>query len=528
MKEQLYYNGTIITMKQEGERKEAIWIKDGKIAGVGDIEELSVKASNAEKIDLKGKIMLPAFLDAHSHLVQWASALQFVRLDQVKNFKELIQVLKEALNKKKQKETWLIGFGYEHNRMEERQHPDKQVLNQISMDTPILITHASGHMGCVNSAALKVAQITEHTSDPAGGRIGRVLKTMEPNGYLEENAFQNIMPWIVPEKVDQMECLKNVQEQYFRYGITTAQEGYAKEKELLLLSKAAEKNLLKIDVVAYADIKTCYGKLKEFNSYQKRYQNHFKIGGYKMFLDGSPQGRTAWLTSPYVKEKGQNETYCGYPIYEDQEVEKFVEQAEEEQMQLLTHCNGDAAVWQLLNSFKRPTQNRDVIIHAQIMKQEQMPFLKKFLLMPSFFVAHTYYWGDTHIRNLGRERANVISPVAWAIEEGIPYTFHQDTPVIMPNMLETVWCAVNRKTEQGEVLGEAEHMKVSVWEALKGVTVNAAYQYFEEKEKGTLEEGKRADFILLDQDPLKMDPEKIREIKILATYKDGDLVYSLE
>ncbi|MGO0862293.1 amidohydrolase family protein, partial [Clostridioides difficile] len=192
----------------------------------------------------------------------------------------------------------------------------------------------------------------------------------------------------------------------------------------------------------------------------KKYVNRFKIGGYKIFLDGSPQGKTAWLTKPY---ENSEDGYCGYPIYKDEEVEKFINISVEEKMQLLTHCNGDAAADQLINSFEKVIKEknikddmRPVMIHAQTVREDQVDEMKKINMIPSYFVAHTYYWGDIHIKNLGESRAFKISPLKTTIEKGLIYTLHQDTPVIAPNMLETIWCAVNRITKKGVLIGENE------------------------------------------------------------------------
>ena len=137
-----------------------------------------------------------------------------------------------------------------------------------------------------------------------------------------------------------------------------------------------------------------------------------------------------------------------------------------------------------------------------------------------------YYWGDTHIKNLGMERANKISPAGSTEKKDIIFTFHQDTPVILPNMLETIWCAANRKTRDGVLLDQEECL--SVYDALKAVTINGAYQYFEEEEKGTISIGKRADFVILSDNPLDIEKESIKDMTVMATYKDGECVYRKE
>ena len=274
---------------------------------------------------------------------------------------------------------------------------------------------------------------------------------------------------------------------------------------------------MQIDVVSYIDLKN-NEKLIENLEYEN-YNKHYKIGGFKLILDGSPQGKTAWVKDPYENEK----EYKGYPIYSNEELKKLVEIAVKKNKQLLIHCNGDLACNQMievLEKFPKDKLFRPVMIHAQLLPKELMSKVKQLGIIPSFFVAHTFYFGDTHIKNLG-SRAYNISPANSALKNNILFTFHQDTPVIKPNMFETIWCAVNRITRNNITLGEDE--KIPVLDALKAVTINSAYQYGEEKEKGSLAVGKKADLIIIDKNPLKV--RDIKEIKVLQTIKDGKVLY---
>ncbi len=212
----------------------------------------------------------------------------------------------------------------------------------------------------------------------------------------------------------------------------------------------AEQNALILDIVGYVDLEHHADLIKQ-NPQYRSYHNRLRLGGYKLFLDGSPQGRTAWMSKPYTNSKD----YCGYARYSDEQVQSMVDRALEEKTQFITHCNGDAAAQQLLDCLKGKQQNvRPVMIHAQLLRPDQLPDVKSVSMIPSFFVAHTYYWGDIHIENFGMERAKHISCAHSAMEMNIPFTFHQDTPVIVPNMLETIWCAVNRMTKNGVCLGK--------------------------------------------------------------------------
>ena len=504
----LFKNGSVITMRNR-ETTNALLIEDGRILALGE-EALGAEERCAQVIDLRGGALLPGFVDPHSHITQFAMALAAVNLSSAGSIEELVELLK-----KRPGTGWLIGYGYDNNTLKEGRHPTREDLDCIGR--PVLISHASGHMGVMNTKALELAGISETAKDPEGGVYGR--KDGRLTGYMEEKAFMAAAAKAPRPTMEELrELMKEAQQIYFSYGITTAQDGLMKQREYELLQRAD----LKIDVVAYADMAE-FSALPKPN---KGYERHFKVGGYKIFLDGSPQGRTAWMTKPYEKAPGQEADYRGYPIYTNKQLKALVRRAEEEGVQLIAHCNGDAAIDQFLSAFEQPTKHRCVIIHAQTMRKDQLPIVKEKGLMPSYFVAHTWHWGDAHIKNLGMERAKNISPLASTARLGIPFTLHQDTPVLPPDMIDTLYCAANRVTAGGKQLALEE--AVDVYTALAAVTANGAYQYFEEGEKGTLEPGKRADLVVLDKDPLKVEREKLREMKVLATYKGGELVYKRE
>lgn len=519
----LFYNGSILTM-EPGPQPEAVLVRDGRIAAVGGREILELRQPDTRMCDLGGCTLVPSFIDPHSHITAFASTLRLAPLSGAAGFDQLRELLRAFLEEHPPAEgDWLMGFGYDHNSLKEKTHPTRQLLDQVSSEIPILISHASGHMGVANTAALQAAGITADTPDPAGGRIGREQDGREPNGYLEEKAFMAMgrkCPAPSPEL--QRSLLREAQRQYLRYGITTVQDGLTGSAEWAMLKDAALAGDLETDVVAFVDENACPELLDTEKSYLT-YRNRLKIGGYKLVLDGSPQGRTAWLSRPYEPAA---EGYSGYPTYRDDQVEAFVRRAGEAGVQLLTHCNGDAASEQLLRAWEKVGGKpglRPVMIHAQTVRLDQLPRLKALGMIPSFFVAHVYYWGDVHLQNLGMERASRISPAKSALRLEIPFTFHQDTPVLPPDMLETIRCAVLRQTKGGVLLGEDERLTPE--EALYAVTRNAAYQYFEEDQKGSIRAGKLADLVVLSDDPRRTEPEELTGIRVLETIKEGKTLY---
>lgn len=532
--QKIYYGGRIMTMLDENDYVDAILVNDGKIIATGTREVVLDKVNEDteyEEIDLNGQTLMPAFIDPHSHVSMVAQTAFMANLADCKTFEDIQETLiKYKETKNLSKTAPIIGFGYDHNFLAEESHPTKKLLDNVSETNPIFILHTSAHMGSVNSATLSLAEITENTEDPHGGVIGREKDGKEPNGYLEESAMGLVQRLIFSNlEMDFNELIVDAQEQYLENGITTVQDGASTEEVIQQLQGAADADLLKLDTIAYP-LMTAGAReiMKEHPDIANKYQNHLKIGGYKMLLDGSPQGKSAWLTEPYEGE----DTYRGYPWMEDKEVKKYIEMALEDNQQLLVHCNGDAASDQLLRLYaeafeasNNPNKEklRPTMIHCQTVRNDQLDQMVELDMIPSIFVSHTYYWGDVHLKNLGDDRGRRISPAKSAFDRGLMVNFHQDSPVVKPLMLHTVWCAVNRITRNGVSIGQEE--TIGVYDALKAVTINAAYAYFEEDIKGTVEEEKLADLVILDRNPLEVDPYEIKDIKVIETIKEGVTLY---
>lgn len=540
----LIHGGSIITMQgMTPQYVEALVVENGRIQFAGDLKQAQkFKNKNTQLIDLQKRTLLPGFIDAHSHLnsvgLQQTVANLYPEPDgDVSDIPSLIH----ALSKWQQQnqafiqatQGWIIGNGYDDAQLKEKRHPTATDLDQVSTTQPIIVLHQSGHLASVNHKALELLKINKNTPNPTGGIIRRKNNSQEPDGVLEEAAVFSAMATafskVPPEIMQNM--AKTALKTYIKNGYTTVQEGRADTGTSELWRSFANIGQLDIDVVVYPDLMNEQAYMLKYGS-SLQYQNHFRIGGVKISLDGSPQGKTAWLTQPYlIPPEGQTKDYRGYPAYPDQKmVQNAINLAYEKHWQILAHANGDAAIDQYLDTIAVANQKfgqldrRNVIIHAQTIREDQLDRAKDLGLIPSFFSLHTYYWGDWHKHEtLGPERANRISPTASALKRNMIFTEHHDAPVIPPKNMMVINATVNRTTRSGDVLGEDQ--RVSPYIALKSVTDWAAYQYFEDKDKGTLEKGKLADFVVLDHDPLKVPSQKIKDIKILATYKEGRLIY---
>ena len=530
----LYYGGNIITM-EENSSPQAVLIENDVITEVGSFEELTKKAGKDVSLyDLKGQTLMPAFIDAHSHFISTAFSFLQVPLGNAQSFNDIKNRISDFIKANHiPKGAWVTGKGYDQNLLCEGCHPDKSLLDAATPFNPVVIEHVSGHMGVFSSLALKELSIDENTPCPEGGKIAKDKNGI--TGFMEEGAFitfQKNVPMPSPE--DFIKACRKGQNLYASYGTTYVQEGFFAKEMIPLYKGFLKSGEMYLNITAYSDI----GAGEEVFPLGKEAEKDkapFKVGGYKIFLDGSPQGKTAWLTKPY-----DGESFCGYGTMKDEQVTSALLKAMEEEKQLLSHCNGDAAADQLLNCAEKACKIyeekhgvsgkealkkiRPVIIHAQIIREDQLKKAAELGFTPSFFIYHISRWGEIHLKNLGLQRASKLSPVGTAIKYNLHFTFHQDTPVTPPDMLKTVQCAVLRKTEKGRTLGEEE--KITVYQALKGVTLNAAKQYFEEDLRGSIAKNKKADFVILSENPLKVDPEKLDKIKIVKTVKNGKEIYT--
>ncbi len=551
MVKKLFFGGDILTMVNKEDEPEAVFVEDGKIRYVGRFTKAAQLAgAEAEQVDLNGRTLMPSFIDGHSHISLYARFAEFPDLSDCISFADIVGRLKEELMKNPVSEDGILfAVNYDHNFLNEGRHPNRKLLDQVSEKIPIWIYHTSGHMGVANSRLLTLSGINSESPDPDGGHLGR-FEDGSPDGYIEE--IPALMPVLLTAfsriQADAVQQMADVQDVYLKYGVTTVQDGSSNSEGIAFLKSLAEQKLLRVDVVAYpmytdhpADL------LKQNPEMADGYYNRLKIGGGKILLDGSPQARTAWLSESYEGD----EEYCGYAALPDTEVESAIRDAEENGYQLLAHANGDAAAEQYLRCYEKVlrecglktgsdhkteinaenrrvsgyahTDRRPVMVHCQTVRDDQLKKMAELGMIPSIFVAHTYFWGDVHLKNLGKKRGNHISPVKSALAYGLPYNFHQDCPILPPDMLRTVWCAVNRKTRGGILIGEDQ--RISVFDALKGITIHAAYEYFEEDQKGSIEVGKLADLVILDQNPLKVEREKLADIRILETMKEGEVLY---
>ena len=520
METTLYFGGPIVTL-EEPRYAQALVERGGRIAYVGDREEAERLAGpGARRVDLEGRALLPAFLDPHSHLLACAYARLQVPLGECAGWGEIADRLSRHVQERGvQPGEWVKGTGYDQNALAEGAAPDRFCLDRACPNNPVVIQHASGHAGVFNTLALE--RLGALNGDCGLERDGQG----ELTGRGEENPFLDLLGRIPMEGLeDVLRAFQGAQEEYASHGIATAQEGLLQPVMAPVYQEILRRGLLYLDVNAYVP-PADYDRLRgQFAQGVSASPGIFRAAGMKIFLDGSPQGGTAWVREPYAGGG------CGTSTMTDGQVLSAFRQALDRDAQLLAHCNGDRAAEQYLTLLAQAEREagkklcRPVMIHAQLLGLDQLERVKALGVIPSFFVAHVYHWGEIHVKNFGLDRAGRISPAGSALAWGIPFTFHQDSPVIPPDMLETLWCACVRRTKTGRVLGAEERIPVEA--ALRAVTQTAALQYGLERELGTLRPGKRADFVLLSGDPLRTPPEELKKLQVERTIQRGRTIWS--
>ena len=517
-------------------------VTDGLISALGDEAEiLALAGAETEIVDLAGRTLMPGFIDAHSHLALGSLKLAAVAMESppagpINSIADIQTALRIELQRQGYGgEKWLIGWGYDHSRLAEQRHPTKADLDEVSREVPIYLYHYSAHQAVVNSAALTLLGVDADTPDPEGGHIARLPGSREPSGLLEETAMisANLLAMrSLKARSDRKALVEEIIEIYVAQGFTTAPECSCRTEDMELLAEMAGEARLKIDVPVFVNY--AYMQPEEAaKQYSPDYQGKFRVAGQKLMLDGGSPGRTAYLREPYHQQMPDEENYRGYARMAQRQINEFVTGCYRNDVPLVIHALGDAALDQCIiavnvGEYAAPGEDRRTqLIHLQQVQEDQFDRLRDLDVTLTFQVTHNFYFGDFHREVIyGPERAARLNPVASALARGLSVTIHHDFPVHPIDQIMLIWTAVTRRTRSGQVIGAAQ--KISVMDALKASTINAAYQFREEHRKGSLKPGKLADLIILSDNPLTMDPENLRDLKVMQTIKEGQVIYRAE
>ena len=530
----LYVGGPVVTLDAEDRIVEALGVEGDRIAFVGSAEEGRRWADGgARVVDLGGRALLPGFIDAHGHFP--GAGIYAVHVDlnsppigALENMGELVARLRERAAETPAGD-WITGWGYDDTLIAEKRHPTRTDLDAASTEHPIVLFHISGHLVTTNSLALEQIGIDRDTPDPVGGVI-RHDAAGEPDGVLEESAGELLAAEVAqPGLLDTIAMVREANRLYLASGTTTAQNGWAAAEHLSGLSWLSRLGLVDVRMVLWPGDVVALEALDADRELPAGSPPWVRMGAVKFVADGSIQGFTGYLTQPYHVPPGDDPEYRGYPRIPRETLIENVSRLHAEGRQVAVHGNGDASIDDILDAFaeaqeRHPREDtRHIVIHAQMARDDQLDRMRELGVVPSFFLLHTYYWGDRH-RDIfmGPERAARMSPARSAVDRGVRFTIHNDTPVVPMDPLLSVWAAVNRRSSSGAPIGPEQ--RISVPQALRAVTLDAAYQHFEDHEKGSLEPGKLADLVILSRSPLD-DPEHIDEIDVVETIIGGETVW---
>jgi predicted amidohydrolase YtcJ len=537
-------NANIVTLDESNTVAKSLIVSNGNIVNICSKPEPDTEgyiiSQDTKELDLNGATLLPGFIDTHSHLLMYGEVLNFVdcRSPLNTNIDDILQKIHEKVGKTAPGE-WVMGWGYDDTLLEEKKHPKRSDLDKVAPNNPVYIRHISGHFASVNSIALEIAGITEATLDPLGGFFGRDEAGMLDGVIHEIPALEKINPFLpLPSEKENVENIAKGAEVYLAQGITTCTDaGVGLDKGLSELSAhiaAANsgRNPLKMRLMILNHLLGENGPFANYTADQlqeellEKSNNLIQLDSAKLFQDGSIQGFTAALREPYYS----NSSEFGKLLNEQEAFNKEIMDLHNRGFRIAIHGNGDRAIESNIKALgeainNSPRENhRHRIEHVQTASYGDLQKMKQLGIAASFFINHVYYWGDRH-RDifLGEKRALRINPLAEAVELGLLFTLHSDCPITPISPLFSVWAAVKRVTRKGSVLGEDQ--KIDVLTALKSMTIYGAELNFEDKEKGTIEVGKKADFVVLAKDPLTCPPEEIKDIPIISTIIDGKVVW---
>ena len=521
----ILYNANVITVNPNKPKAQAIAISGERVVAIGENNQiLKLANSTTRKIDIAGKTVVPGFIDAHSHPASSGlSHLRNVDID-LRSIEEIKKAIHER-SKSTPPGEWILGFKYDDTKIKEGRLINKNDLDEAAPNHPVRIKHRGGHSNYVNSMALKLMGYNKNTPDPPGGKIGRESKNGNLTGQLLETAahpLSKLIPDTFTEK-DYQEGVRLITEMMTKSGVTSVTEAYGSSTFLKAYQdayKADELSMRIYSMISYreidkfidAGIKTGFG------------DNWLRIGGMKITIDGSISERTARLSKPYI---GRPNDY-GILVMEEEEVYKYAHKAHSNGWQIGVHANGDVGIDKTLNIYERLQREnprldpRFRLEHCTVINDDLVRRIKNLNAIPNPFSTYVYFHGEK-MKQYGKERLENMFAVRSFLDAGINVTQTSDYPPGPFEPMMAIQSSVTRTDINGDVWGPSQ--KITVDEAIKVGTINGAYASYEESIKGSLENGKLADLVVLDKDPRKVDPMEIVDIPIERTMVGGKWKY---
>ncbi|HMK26864.1 MAG TPA: amidohydrolase [Chitinophagaceae bacterium] len=516
----LVYNATIYTVDSSFSTAEAMAVKDGKIVEVGKTADLEKKYDAKEKLDAQGKFIYPGFIDAHAHFVGYGNSLQRVNLVDTKSWDEVIERTKSFA--KENPDGWLLGRGWDQNDWDVKEFPTNDKLSELFPDRPVLLTRIDGHASIANQKALDLAGV-KAGDKLTGGEVE--VKNGRLTGILVDNAA-GLVSSKIPGATDEQfkKALQAAEKNCFAVGLTTIDDcGLGFESVERIKAMQAKGDLKMRLYVMLSDNKANYDYLEKTGIIKT---DRLNVRSIKVYADGALGSRGACLLQPYSDKPG----WSGFLLSSPAHFDSVANYISKKGWQMCTHAIGDSGNRTMLTIYAKYLKGKNDlrwrIEHAQVVNQNDFNLFGENSIVPSVQPTHAtsdMYWaGD----RLGAERVKGAYAYKQLLQQNGWIPLGTDFPVEDISTFKTFYAAVTRKDSKGwPDAGYQMENALTREEALRGMTTWAAKSNFEEKEKGSLEKGKFADFVILDADIMKEVPEKLLEVKVLKTFLGGEKVY---
>lgn len=536
--EKIFFNGQIVTMDECNMNVEAVYVKDGKIFSVGSLEDImKFKNENTEMVDLDGNVMFPGFIEPHLHLDlaaiidhgSYIGGLKYEKTeDVIAEIKRVISITPKG--------KWIFFFGLDYLINRDLPTMDRYYLDTLTTQHPIFIIIQSMHTLYANSLALEKAGINRDTVDTRDGHLFKD-ENGEPTGVLTEQTFELgfMAKWLADTDGSIKDYFISKTNQIAKAGVTTCWTAG-------MMPLVENHNQFVYDIVTSEecpirhDYAITYPNFKSgLESLDRIIPSHpkSKFTGVKFWLDGSPYTGNMKLYDNYLEnEIMQNRLFVptnqnGELLYDLDELYNLVKEYHNKGVQISVHSQGDRTGKEIVDIFEKvltefPNPNhRHRLEHCAFLSKEDALRCVKLGISLSYHVNHLYFYGEA-LNDLvvGEERTKIAVNPKWALDAGGSISLHTDDPMYPSNPLRLVCTAVTRQSRFGNVYGE--EYKIPVHDAMKGITINAAYQMMRDDEIGSIEVGKFADFTIIEENPYEIDPLKIGDIKVVKTYIDGN------
>lgn len=527
----IIYNGPVITVDSKGTIASAVAITDNKIVYVGDIDTaLAYKQKNTKLVDLKGRSLIPGFIDSHLHMAIFGANSMAIdcRSPGASSIEDIKRLIKKAAAVTP-KGQWIRGWGYDHSKLLEKRHPNRWDLDEAAPDNPVILTRVCAHISAHNSKSIELAGINDNTPDPQGGVMDRKGNLL--TGVMRENAHMKMLESSQPGYEELRKALEIANDILISQGITSVHDsgGYGRA-QMRAMQDSINSGQLKIRM--YAMIFSFVENLKFIDDFLKIGvhtgfgDKRFKLGPIKLMIDGSSSGPTAATLEPYKS----NPEDCGLMTMTQEEIDAVVIEAHKSGWQVTSHAVGDKAITMIVNSIEKALKKypanstRHRIEHCAMINNKLLDRIKMLSIVPISNPIFLYEFGDGYLVNYGEERAHRMFTNKSYIDKCIIAAGSSDSPITFSNPILNMHLAINRTTQGGNIINEDE--RVSILEALKMFTYNGAYASFEEDVKGTIEIGKLADLVVLSDSLLDTPDDKIKDLEVNLTMIDGEIVYS--